>query len=179
MAKTLTPGRFTAQMVAQFCIPVMVGQAKEPSPVDGVWLSPAQRRQFGLSSGGRTIAYALGNAQVFLDVQNNRTQMWFEHPDAERSLKLVEDTLKRAASKLEQTHDVERTRPGLRTRIYMADLASGVVAQVEIAYPDPAGAGDAKNRFMMRVYAMTHPNAPDPFPAIRGMSETLAKKKKK
>jgi hypothetical protein len=179
MAKTLTPGPFAAQMVGEFCIPVLVGKAKEPAPVQGAWLTPAQRRQFNLPAGGRTVAYDLGDSYfVFLDIQNNRTQMWFAHPDAGRSLKLVEDALKRAAPKLKQIHDVERTRPGLRTRAYEGELSKSVIAQVEIVYPDPKDAGAAQNLFMVCVYGLVEPGGSDPLPAIKAMSETLAKKKK-
>jgi hypothetical protein len=157
----MSPGPFVAHMLAEYCIPILSGRASVPSPAKGAVLQQPDRERLGLRGDGSTVSYNVGGTQVFLDLAGNRSQLWFEHPDARTALPQVESALARAAPSVKRTHDVPRTRPGLRGRIYEGQIGAGILVQVDVAYPDPAGA--AQNNFLVRVFSLLVPGAPDPF----------------
>ncbi len=169
MSNSLSPASFVAQMVSDFCVPIILGQAKRDAPVQGVELDPAGREQLGLKGDGFTVVYPVEDVPVYLDLAGNRSTLWFERGDAVSALSIVEKALERNFPTIKRTHDLERDRPGLRSRIYEGELGKGILVQIDIAYPDPKSGAEMANRFMVRVFSLLMPGAPNPLSAQGGV----------
>lgn len=130
--------------------------------MQGVELDQVGRERLGLKGEGFTVVYAIGDIPVYLDLAGNRSTLWFERGDAVGALPLVEKALERSFPAIARTHDLERDRPGLRSRLYEGELGNGILVQIDIAYPDSRSGAELADRFMVRVFSLLLPGAPNP-----------------
>ncbi len=147
--KRPAPITLLTQLLVDFCIPAIKGQVAAAAPLQGAEVSAEVRRTLGIKTTGRTIAYPADGATVFLDLNEQRAQVWFIHPDAHKALDPVEKALARAVPGLGLTHEAQ-PMPGLGERILLGELGNGRGVRIEISHP----AGGSDNFFVVRTVGL-------------------------
>lgn len=145
----IPPITLLTSLIAEFCVPAIRGKVTSKAPVAGMELSPDARSKVGINTPGRTVAYPAEGATVFVDLNEQRAQVWFIHPDAHRALGPVRDALARAVPGLTQVSEAS-PMPGLGELILLADLGNGRGVRVEISHP----AGGPENFFVVRTVGL-------------------------
>jgi hypothetical protein len=162
MSTTVTHGQLTTQIVVEGCVPMVDGRPKGKLPIKGVLLTMDQRGELGqldplrLRLDGQTIFYPIQPDGVFLDLGKEIATVWFNGADADRTLEMLETSLKQA---FPQTRYIEERdhpdTPGMKVRFYIVDLTAPRFASLEVAYPTRGG--DVK-QFVVRVRGLMNPN---------------------
>lgn len=153
----MSPGELTARLVADFCLPGIVGQEKGRPPVEGQNVVEEMRLKLGLKPGGRTVRYPLPDAPVFLDVQGAESQVFFRHDDARTAYDAINVAVKAAFPDLR--FDDALLAPPLRQRALVCRLDPDNVAIIEIIDPAPDAPADVRD-FAVRVIALKRTDPP-------------------
>lgn len=145
----IPPITLLGKLLVGFCIPAISGKVSGESPVAGTEISAEMRKTLGITTEGRTIGYPARDATVFLDLNKERAQVWFIHPDAHEALGPVQSTLAAAIPGLTLIHEARPMR-GLGELIGVGDLGGGRGVRVEISHP----AGGRENFFVVRIIGL-------------------------
>ncbi|MBI1186097.1 MAG: hypothetical protein GC206_01925 [Alphaproteobacteria bacterium] len=155
----MSPGELAARLIADFCLPGILGQEKGRPPVEGQNVVEETRLRLGLKPGGRTVRYPLSEAPVFLDVQGAESQVFFRHDDARTAYESINAAVKAVFPDL--SLDDAMTTPPLRTRALLCRLDADNVAILEIIDPAPDAPADVRD-FAARVIALKRTEPPPP-----------------
>ncbi|MBI1186096.1 MAG: hypothetical protein GC206_01920 [Alphaproteobacteria bacterium] len=152
-AAPLTPARLAAQLVTDFCIPVISGKVSGKPPVEGRPLTPEERGRLGRRGYGATVFYPVGQDAVMLDLGGATSTVLFEKADCVAAAEIMDAALKRAFPAIQQIADEPHAQnPDLRARGYALELGDRKRCTIEMGYPLPHASGD-NLIFVLRVNA--------------------------
>lgn len=124
--------------------------------MDGMPVTDLERQELGLSQGGNTAFYPLGQGGVFLDLHDANATVFYADHDYDRALSALDAALKRAYPKTKQIKDSAHPRKrNFRFRAYEVDLGNGKMALVEVDAPERSA---DKHKFVARVVSMARKN---------------------
>jgi hypothetical protein len=149
-AAAQSPAELAAHLLVDFCVPVARGETR----VDlsgGSALGDEQRRAIGISTPGDTYAFPARGASVFLDLNADRVQVWFVHPEARTCQELVERALLQRYPQFRFVKAVEAKEPGRWERYFGADFGENVVVQIDMGFPTT---DKASNFFVLKAISM-------------------------
>jgi hypothetical protein len=153
-APALTPPRLAAQLVTEFCIPVIAGNVRGKAPVEGRPLTQEERGALGAQGYGATVMYMADGGSVLLDMGGANSTVWFRNADCIGAVDIVEAALKRDFPAIRPLTDEPNPQdPNLRSRGFALDLGGGKRCTIALGYPLAHATGDSLI-FAVRVTAL-------------------------
>jgi hypothetical protein len=145
-----SPAAVATQLLVDFCLPVAKGEERG-GRANAFAMEEEQRRAIGMVTPGDTYAFPAAGASVFLDINPQRLQIWFVHPDARICADSVEKALLTRFPAMRRITDKPAPPVGRAERYFGADFGDSKGVQVDMTYPDGTKGG---NIFVLRIISM-------------------------
>ena len=156
MATQISASELAAKLVVEGCLATVAGTVQGKVPVEGMPVTELERADLGLSQGGKTAFYPLGQSGVFLDLSGTSASVFYSGQDFDRALPALDSALKRAYPNAKQTKDTPHPRKkDNRFRSYEIDFGNGKLAVVEV---DAAEKAAREHTFVVRIAPMARRN---------------------